>query len=282
MSFNLTYGLLFEVRLFHNYFLNKGEETFESMSDTDKGKMLQKFNTDAFATITPSLETNTLLKNYKMVFKKTNTGFRVYIKVKETDDIDPFINVPTDLNLTFLITIHDYQFGNYTDLEPVSNQAFFFSNVKPSTEPITFKYIPKTNENVLISNDYLISETTTKALLSVLQSNEKQNVFGIISLTMQGDNSSKNIVNNLGKIINPNFKIHFNNRKTIWKYIKTNSAFEVETSLEKPLTQHGFVEIDPLTDFTTNPPEASDYQYPNPSVKSIQKIGPKTYSQIFI
>lgn len=280
MGFDFTYGLLFEATVYHNYFLNKGEDTFAGMSNTDKDKMLQKFNAGSFVTLRPTLETSTLLRNYKMVFKLTQTGFKVYIKVKTTDETDPFISVPANLKLDFIMAINDYQFENYTDLEFVLNQAFLFSNVKPSTEPMSFEYIPKINDNVLISSDFLVSEETTTNLLSTLDTSEKQGVFGLISLTMKGDASPKNIVNNLGKMVSPNFKIHFDNRKTLWKYINLKTATEVETNAVKPLTYSGFVEIDPLTDFT--PPEAITGQYPNPSVKSIKKINSDYYSEIFI
>ncbi|KUJ62166.1 hypothetical protein AR687_09085 [Flavobacteriaceae bacterium CRH] len=280
MSFSITYGLLFEVTLLHNYFLNNGVEIFTGMSSADKEKMLQQFNTDAFTTITPTLETNTVLKNYKMVFKKTKTGFRVYIKVKETDEIVPYIKIPVDLNLKFLIKINDYQFENYTNLNFALNQVFLFSNFKPLTEPVTFEYLPKINDNKLISNSFLVSKETTVNLISTLQSSEKQGIFGILSLNLQGDNSSGNIVNNLGKMVSPNFKIHFDNRKTLWKYINRKAATEIETNAAKPLTRSGFVEIDPLTDFT--PPQPASSQYPNPSVKSITKINSNYYSEIFI
>jgi len=280
MSFNITYGLLFEVTLLHNYFLNSGEDIYAGMSAEDKKKMLQKFDSDSFATITPTVETNTQLKNYKMVFKPTKTGFRIYIKVKENDEIDPFISVPADLKLDFIISINDYQFENYTDLEFALNQIFLFSNVKPSTEPITFEYIPKIDDNVLISTDYLVSEETTAHFLSELHTQERQDVFGITSLTMQGDAIPKNILNNSGKMLSPNFKIHFDNRKTLWKYIDRKAETEIKTNAAKPLTRSGFVEIDPLTDFTPSQPAES--QYPNPSVKSITKINSDYYSEIFI
>lgn len=280
MSFSITYGLLFEVTLLHNYFLNNGEETFASMTNADKEKMQQQFSTDAFTTIAPTLETNTVLKDYKMVFKKTKTGFRVYIKVKETDELDPFIKVPVDLNLKFLIKINDYQFENYTNLDFALNQAYLFSNVKPLTEPVSFEYLPKINDNKLISNAYLVSEETTANLISTLQPSEQQNVFGLISLTAKGDNSSGNIVDDLGKMISPNFKIHFDNRKTLWKYINRKAGTEIKTNGAKPLTRSGFVEIDPLTDFT--PAQPVESQYPNPSVKSITKINSDYYSEIFI
>lgn len=280
MSFNLTYGLLFEVTLYHNYFLNNGEDTYAGMSDANKKKSLQKFDSDSFVTIIPTVETSTQLRNYKMAFKPTKTGFRVYIKVKEDDEIDPFIRVPADLKLDFKISINDYQFENYTNLEFVLNQMFLFSNVKPSTEPITFKSIPKINDNILISSDYLVSQETTAHFLSELHTQERQDIFGIISLTMIGNTNPKDIINGLGKMLSPNFKIHFDNRKTFWKYINRKAITEITTKAVKPLTYSGFVEIDPLNDFTSQEP--ADSQYPNPSVKSITKINSDYYSEIFI
>lgn len=280
MSFAATYELLCEVTLLHNYFLNNGEETYTGMSAAKKEKMLQQFNTDAFASITPALETNTVLKNYKMLFKKTKTGFRIYIKVKETDESDPFIKIPKDLNLKFLIKLNDYQFENYTNLDFALTQLYLFSNVKPLTEPVSFEYLPKINDSKLISNAYLVSEETSAHLIAALQPSEQQNVFGLISLTAKGDNTSGNIVTNLGKLISPNFKIHFDNRKTLWKYINQKTGTEIKTNAAKPLTRSGFVEIDPLTDFTPSQPPES--QYPNPSVKSITKINSDYYSEIFI
>jgi hypothetical protein len=250
------------------------------MSLADKEKMLRKFDSSSFATIVPTVATKTRLKNYKMVFKPSKTGFRVYIKVKEADETDPFISIPANLKLDFKISINDYQFENYSDLDFVSNQMFLFSNVKPLKEPITFKYIPKNNENILISNDFLVSEETTALFLSELHTQERQDVFGIISLTMKGDPNPGNIVNNSGKILSPHFKIHFDNRKTLWKYINRKTKSEIKTDTVKPLTYSGFVEIDPLTDFT--PKEPVNSQYPNPSVKSITKIDGDYYSEIFI
>lgn len=280
MSFNLTYGLLFEVTFLHNYFLNSGEDTYAGMSAADKEKMIQKFNYDSFAIITPTVETQTRLRNYKMAFKPTKTGFRVYIKVKEADETDPYISVPPDLKLDFIVSVRDYQFEHYTDLEFVLNQMFLFSNVKPSTEPGTFQYIPKINDNVLISSDYLISEETTAQFLSELHTAERQGVFGMLSLSMKADTAAKNIVTNEGKMLSPNFKIHFDNRKTLWRYINRKTAITIKTNTVKPLTYSGFVEIDPDADFT--PAQLADTQYPNPSVKSITKDNGDYYSEIFI
>lgn len=279
MSFAITYGLLFEVTLFHNYFLNDGEKTFQSMAPAVQEKMLQQFNIDSFASIKPTLETNMILRNYKMVFKRTKTGFRIYIKVKELAETDPYVKVPDDLKLNFLITVSDYQFENYTNLDFFPNQIFLFSNVKPSTEPVSFKYLPKIDDNKLISNAYLVSEKTSSDLISALQPSEKQDVFGLISLTSQGDDPSGNLIN-AGKIISPNFKIHFDNRKTFWRYINQKTGTIIKTNAVKPLAHYGFVVLDPVTDLS--PSQPVNTQYPNPSVKSITKISGDYYSEIFI
>lgn len=279
MSFAITYGLLFEVTVFHNYFLNDGETTFQSMTDDRKEKMLRQFTIDSFASITPTLETNRILRNYKMVFKRTKTGFRIYIKVKELADTDPYVKVPDDLKLNFLITVSDYQFENYTNLDFAPTQIFLLSNVKPSTEPVSFKYLPKIDDNKLISNAYLVSEKTSSDLISALQPSEKQDVFGIISLTSQGDDPSGNIINS-GKIASPNFKIHFDNRKTFWRYINRKTGDIIKTLTPKPLAHYGFVVLDPVNDFS--PSQLADTQYPNPSVKSITKTSGDYYSEIFI
>lgn len=280
MSFNVTYAVLFEVTFLHNYFLNNGEETYTAMPAGNKEKMLQKFNINAFASLVPTLKTSARLRNFKMAFKATKTGFRLYIKVNENDETHPFINVPADLKLDFIISVNDYQFENYTHLDFNASQIFLFSNIKPSTEPVSFRYIPKINDNILIANDYLASAETTEHFLSELHAQERQDIFGMISLRMKGDSVSKNILNNSGKILSPNFKIHFDNRKTLWRYIDKKASKEIKTNTVKPLTYSGFVEIDPLTDFT--PPEPANSQYPNPSVKSITKINSDYYSEIFL
>ncbi|MCV9930358.1 hypothetical protein OIU83_22050 [Flavobacterium sp. LS1R49] len=279
MSFNTTYGLLFEITLFHNYFLNNGKDAYTGMSTDDQKKMLQKFDSDSFTTIIPTIETNTQLKNYKMILKKTKMGFRVYIKSKEGIENESFIKTPLDLKLDFIITINDYQFENYTDLEFTLNRMFLFSNVKPLSEPVDFKYIPDINDNILISNDYLVSEKTTIDLISKLQPLEKQGVFGLVSLTLKGDNS-QDIIASSGKMLSPSFKINFDNRKTLWKYINRKTGTEIVTILPKPLTYSGFVEINPTNDFDPSQNEAN--QYPNPSVKSITKISGNYCSEIFI
>jgi glutaredoxin-related protein len=284
MGFNNTYKNLFHIAILHSYFLNGGNNEYNSMSDDKKKQMLKNYDFENFIEIIPTRETFLQLKNNHLIFQNKKNIMKVGVKISIDDTDLPFVDMSLALTLNFIIKIKDPFFENYTSISLLSNRILYISNSKPADEPITFKYIPLLANPVFINDDYIISETSTKKTLELFEESEKRGVIGIISLKMQGDSAGLNILNNQKKIITPtpSFKIHFNNRKTFWKYIKTNSAFEVETSLEKPLTQNGFIEIDPAVDFTTNPPEALDYQYPNPSIKSIQKIATKTYSQIFI
>ncbi len=284
MGFNNTYKNLFEIAVLHGYFLNSGNNEYNTMSEDKKKLMLKNYDFENFIEIIPTRETFLQLKNNHLIFQNQKNTMKIGVKISIDDSKLPFVDIPLTLTLNFIIKIKDPFFENYTSISLLSNRILYISNTKPVDEPVTFKYVPLLTNSIFIDNDYIISETSTKKIAEPFGESEKRGAIGIISLKMKGDNSVLNILDNQKKIITPtpSFKIHFNNRKTFWKYIKTNSVFEVETSLEKPLTKNGFVEIDPAVDFTTNPAEALDYQYPNPSIKSIQKIASKTYSQIFI
>lgn len=284
MGFNITYKTLFGVQILHSYFLNQGNDEFDNMPLNKQKKVLQEYDLKNLIEIQPTKAAILKLKNNHLVFRLTKNGIQIEVKTSPNDSELPFTDIPLSLTLDFVFKIKDSYFENYTDINISSNKILYLSNVKPEDEPNTFPYIPLVANAVFTDTLFFVSEVSTAKIIKPLEEFEKRGLLGIISLKMQGDNSNLNILNNQKKIISPTpfFKIHFNNRKTFWKYTKSNSAFEVETTQEQPLTQNGFVEIDPLTDFTTNPAEASDYEYPNPSAKSIQKIGPKIYSQIFI
>ena len=299
MSFDLSYSLFFEVTIFHNFFLNDGESVFGNMNYEEKRNMIRKYDFEKFLAVSPSISTLRILKNYKMQFKKTKTGFKIFIKVKPLDKNDPFIKIPADLELIFVLKINDFQFENYTDLPFFSDRLFYFSNTIPRRaelkeplpipnpkkeifDPLTFNYIPFHNSGILISEAFLASKEQSNYLYYDFESIESTGLFGAIAIATTAHNSESSIVNNQNKITNPSreFRIHFDNRKTFWKYINRKTATEIETTSAKPLTYSGFVEIDPLTDFSPSEPEES--QYPNPSVKSIVKIDNNYYSQIFI
>lgn len=284
MASTTTYKTLFQISILHGYFLNSGNTEFDDLTDDKQKLLLKSYSIEDFLEIIPTQETKKQLKNNHIIYNNKGSIFRFGVKISPTNSNKPFLDISLDLTLNFLIRIKDYAFENYTNISFLKKQLLCLSNIKPTSEPITFKYFPLSDDAIFVDDDFLVSEETTTAILKTIEDSEKLGVFGIISLKMQGDDDDLNILSDDTELLNPTpiFKIHFDNRKTYWKYKKTNGSFEVETSSEQPLTKNGFIEIDPLTDFTTNPPEATDYKYPNPSAKSINKTGGKTYSEVFI
>lgn len=289
MNSSVIYKTLFEITILHGYFLNSGNNEYDSLTSNQKKKLLNNYTFEKFISISPTTETEQILKNNKLLFQTKGEMMKIGVKTSIDDENLTFTNIPLDLTLNFIIRIKDFKFENYTDINLSKTQMYYFSNVTLPNEPVTFKNISLINENIFIDDDYKLTEANTKIVLETLNENEKRGVFGILSLKMQGDISNLNILDDDQKIITPtpNFKIHFNNRKTIWKYINTNTTFKVETLIEKPLVQNGFVEI--LTadlDLSLFTPQeiiiATNTKYPNPSANSIKKINTKTYSEIFI
>lgn len=299
MSFDLSYSPLFEVTIYHNFFLNDGESIYGNMSAEDKQKMIRKYDFQNFITISPSIATAALLRNYKMQFKKTKIGFIIFVKVNPSEKNNPFIKIPHDLELIFTAKVNDSQFENYTNLPFSQSRLFYFSNANPlrieHNKPVptpnlkkevfdsaTFNYIPVLSNNTLISDKFLATTEESNNLLPDFENTEVQGLFGAICIAMKGFNTATSVLTNQNKIMATarSFKIHFDNRKTFWKYINRRNTTEIQTKTAKPLTLSGFVEIDPLTDFA--PAEPADRQYPNPSIKSIVKINNDYYSEIFI
>ncbi|MDY8138100.1 hypothetical protein [Aquimarina sp. 2201CG5-10] len=131
-----------------------------------------------------------------------------------------------------------------------------------------------------------------------IQKEQGKGLIGIIRLQMIGDNNRdvieidntdpEDIKNFLLDPI-PVYKLHFDNRKTIWKYIKKSDDNELETSSVKPLTRNGFIEIEPEDDLVAPlPDDIEKYVFPNPTANIIKQVTDEntntitTYSEIYI
>lgn len=291
MSFTIKYKPLFKVNLFHLFFLNKGTEDFISMSDADKNNQLATYSVSNFFTIRPARSTNQKLHGSRLVFKTTNTGFSVWTKVTEADEKEPFIELHDDFSLSFLIQVKDLYYLNYTGLQlENAGKTYFFSNRRPSTEPIAFPFIRLTGTNTEIDDTFILSEDGTTEQLADLGTDEKNNLFGIVKLWIKGENSAMDITDVTGKIPEPEtqFELFLGNRKTYWRYLFNNDQtvvpgddVEIEngnakilvTKNEQPLTQNGFVSI-----------ELGGVELPNPDAKLIKpnSTNNKIYSEIYM
>ena len=284
MSFKTLYRPLCDIVLYHGYFLNEGEDAFNSMNDDEKEIFLRNYDFGSFLEVIPSPKTKEIIKNFKLILSYRPDRIKVITRVEESNNNKPFIPLTLNTSLTFLVKIKDFLFENYSDVTLDSTQLYLFTNKRPSTENISFPLIPKLSDTILIDDTFRATENTTEILKETLSLQEKSRLIGVIQLTMQADDASLHILDNSSELTGtlPEFKIHFNNRRTFWKYLREVNGFEVETNADKPLTKLGFIEIDPLVDFDSPPPEASDYQYPNPTPSIIKKEPSKTYSEIFI
>ncbi len=276
MSFTIKYLPLFKVEFHHYYFLNNGLIDFNSMDPAEQERRLRLHNFNTFFKITPANYTHKVLSGHHLLAKPSDNGFAVWCKVDENVENAPFIHLNDDLSLTFLIQLSDFSFFNYTDLNlDKSSSLKYFSNKILEGEPEDFPLIQKSSgTNTPIGDEYNLSaDNETKELLKLTNS-EKNRLFGLIRIYMQGDISNLNVTlvnGNIRKIATV-FNLTFENRKTVWRYIFTKdqqnigSDFTLENNNPKvlitkdprPLTENGYVSL------TTDGKEL-----PNPDAKMI-------------
>ena len=291
MTFSIKYKPLFSVNILHQYYLNKGSEDFFGMTAGETNKQLAGYRVSNFLKITPSTESTLKLKNHRLVFKPVNTGFVVWAQVSETQDTLPLISLSNTLELTFLLTLVNHTFINFTKLDANnSGKLYFFSNKRLSTEAPSFPLIGKTNNKQAVDEGFIPGTDGTTELLGRLSSSEKLNLFGMIRICMKGENTSMNIINNQGEIFEParEFQVVFGNRETFWRYYfdkdqqvknkddvkkENGSARQLITKKAQPLTEKGFVSV-----------ELDGKQLPNPNAAMIRPdlSDNKIYSEIYM
>jgi hypothetical protein len=291
MSFSIKYKPLFQVNIHHLYFLDKGTTEFLAMSEAEKEKQLISYTISNFFTIQSSIKSRQKLNGHNMVFKTSNSGFVVWIKVSDSDESFPFVSVQDSLELTFLLKLKNNTFFNFSNLKfENADKLFFFSNKRLSTEASTFPLIKKAGGSSLVNDNYTLSDTSALNELEQLTHAERQNLFGIVKIHMKGDSGSLNVTTAQGNIRSPFpvFELIFENRKTVWRYIfdedqtvKNNddvkkedgNAKQLITKQKQPLTERGFVKI-----------EHGGVELPNPDAKLVKPntANNKIYSEIYM
>ncbi len=235
--------------------------------------------------IKPTPITNYVLQGQKIGFYSSPSGFRLGAKVNSEDDREPYISLSPETVLTFYIQIHDPYFWNYTNLEWGHDALLFFSNRTPQLpEAFSFERVPMFQQNKMINEDFVVKGENRNALLDQIAPHPNSNLAGLIHIQMKGDTGQSSLINNNGKLKNkpPHFKVHFENQKTIWKYIHRKEDIEMETKQAWPLTKNGFISLDPQSDLKSTPPHVEDFSFPNPTPNHITLKSNKIYSEIFI
>ncbi|WP_215225678.1 hypothetical protein [Echinicola shivajiensis] len=284
MKVSTIFKPLLKISIHHNYFLNDGDIEFVDMDEDKKQDQLKAYNWNSFFEIKANRTTMNLLKGHNIVVKAYPDHLVLALKVNSEDDRVPHIGFIGDEEFVFELKVHDPFFWNYTNLPFSGEEVLYFSNKQPSLpDPFDFESIHKSQEKKLISPDFLFSGDNKMELLEQSKLQESRPI-GIIRLFVQADNAANSLLQQNGKLKNQltHFKIHFDNQKTIWKYIHHKGAFEMETKKVQPLTHYGFVQLESPSDFKSPVPDLEDYKFPNPNPLHIKSIGNKLYSEIFI
>ncbi len=151
MSNLLSYKPLFEVKVIHHYWLDRGKAIFQIPDDISNNQWhsLAKYDLTNFLRVLPESTTASRLKGLGMVFRQTPHGFTVYCRKHNNNPDKPFIEPDLTDKLTFFIYLKDPRFYNYTALpfptrqlplihlnteSPLSlsgDSTLYFSNRKP-------------------------------------------------------------------------------------------------------------------------------------------------------
>ena len=291
MTFSIKYKPLFEVKILHHFFLDKGDTNFFSMSEEEQEKQLTDFDLNSTLKIIPSTETNRKLAGYKLAFNPTTHGFIVYTSVSAESDIKPFISLDDTLELTFLLKLVDYTFFNYTNLDIANaGKLFLFANKHPEGEDPSFPLIKNSSSTQTVTDAFALSQANKEIILETLSAAEKNGLLGVVRIFMQADKASLHVTTNQQKIQDPYriYHIIFDNRKTHWRYFfrenqqvtgqddvkkENGNARQLITRSTHPLTKNGFIAI-----------ELGGVELPNPNASVVKpsSTNNKIYSEIYM
>ncbi len=289
MSFSVKYKELFTIRIMHRFFLNKGNDDFDSLTEEEQGRQLEEYDFQRFFKIEPTAETWQALNGQKMIFHPGKTGFSVWTEVESADEQSPFIAMDENLVLTFTVQFGDSCFFNYSDLDiGISNGLFYFSNQRLPEEGGDFPLIPLSGGDGIIDDNFVLSAVSAEEELGNLPPDKTKNLFGLIRIFMKGEDSSRDITDVQDKIPGTPaaFHLEFGNRKTWWRYVfdeeqSVSGADDVEvengdariliSKTDHPLTLNGFISL-----------ELDKEELPNPGYKMIKPdiSNNKIYSEI--
>ncbi|WP_299441157.1 hypothetical protein [uncultured Aquimarina sp.] len=272
-------------------------------------KLILRKGLDGFRVLASVIEENNKFKTHRLLENDLKLTFLVYVKdylfdnyteltktdnrlyyfsnIKPATEVDPYSYVP-------LSSSNDLITDDFSLTEESTRQLWY------DTEQDNIRTEIKKRLDLIaeLDEDDLITDEGKKILDQSIQKEQSKGLLGIIELQMIGDNTMDVIeidntdLNDIKSFLLdpiPAYKLHFENRKTIWKYIKKSDENELETSSVKPLTRNGFIEIDPDTDFSGPlPTDIDKYIFPNPTANIIKQITDEntnittTYSEIFI
>lgn len=141
MSFQITYKLLFQVKVKHLYFQSLGNKSWNELDEAEQKKLSNKFDVAHFFNLFPSISTRELFRGHKMIFKSTATGFSVYASADPGNPTMPLID-QEGLKLVFFIQLNDTSFPNYSSLplQNVAGKIYYFGSADSLFPALSLPY----------------------------------------------------------------------------------------------------------------------------------------------
>lgn len=275
----MNYQSLFDLIIYHDYFLDKGLEKFNAMGVLEKADQLSKYKLDDFFEIQPSERTRKNLSNFRFISRIENDRLKMAVSTFPSDETEPLIHLKENLILTFIIRSKDSDFQYYTDLDFESNKLLLLSNFIPDTELPTFPLM-KTDplsdpSDAFLDNRFYMNSSTRDQLLGEFTPEEAIGAVGIITVKMKVDNEEEmSVIANEDELfsIPRKFIIQFSNKKYFWKFKQSQDSLVFRSDVELPMVKNGFIALDAETDLVPPQTLVSGMDVPNPSVFSFETM----------
>jgi hypothetical protein len=182
------YKTLFNINIYHSYFLDEGERTFfelnggnngaTPLTDEEKKRLEEQYNINKFLSIQPTKETKKSLKNHRLLLRKHKKGIRVVSEIlevigkegnQEVKRYSPIITLPDSLTLTFHLKVHHPYFENFSNIIEKKEQQLYYLSNKSSSAINLFETISEIKK----WSSFLISDSETRKLLHQLESEKE-------------------------------------------------------------------------------------------------------------
>lgn len=151
----ITADILFECKLLHHYFLNKGATNILSLPPDEQLKQFSKYNWRVFFDVVPTKDCLRQLKGHQMQLVYTPTGFLTTIKT-ESDSNKPAISLSANTKFSFILRRKTERFEHFTDLtlDKKLDQLYYFNNLdKAQTTGLTLSKGASTGNPSLVYSD---------------------------------------------------------------------------------------------------------------------------------
>jgi len=270
MSSRISYRALYSVAIYHAYFLDDGINTFLAADTSIQQKRLDefKYKVNDFLSIVPCERTKSILAGQQIKYVLLNDKLVLLIRTEDNKKT-PFIDLHANTHFRFLIYTKDVLFGNYTDLKKPHNSFFFITN-KNTTPQNELTLIPLQNSNAPLSEAFLIDKNkfpnaeTYKEFLTSFDPKELVGLHAVLELHASREDGQLSLLKGDGNLKDeqPEFMLHFPNRRTLWRYLNADNRSEIFTTQEtKPLTKNGKITIEHEQKNYPNPPPNQLFKY---------------------